>query len=107
MVVVGGRENRGRRAESPLPRKGMGDEISEAASPPAAEHPKRAVRVPRTLPPLPRSIGRRKKREKRVDVCVGVWVDGGGCACRWVGADPFAVTWFDKKKKKHRSAENK
>lgn len=40
-----------------------------------------------------------------MDVCVGVWVDGGGCACRWVGADPFAVTWFDKKK--HPSAQNK
>lgn len=57
----------------------MGDEISEAASPPAAEHPKRAVRVPRTLPPLPRSTGRRKKRKKKE------WTCAWGCGRTVVG----------------------
>lgn len=85
----------------------MGDEISKAASPPAAEHPKRAVRVPRTLPPLPRSTGRRKKREKKEWTCawgcgwtvvVGVRVGG------WVLtlSQSHGLT-----KKKHPSAQNK
>lgn len=98
-----GEREGGRRTEreSPVFEAEPEEQISEAASTPCGrEHPKRGRASPsltERLAAVPRSTARRKsrgeEREGGVDACVrggvgGRWVG----VCRWVGADPFAVT---------------
>lgn len=112
VVVVGGGGERKQRATSgePVSKGGYGRRVIQSSFAPrgrASEEGRPCTSHTTPAPPFNRE--KKEEGKKRVDVCVGVWVDGGGCACRWVGADPFAVTWFNqkkKKKKKHPSAQN-